>query len=194
RPVVTDDRRHLAVIADDDETAVGPQRQGRHDGLRDRHLRRLVENDAVDEVMAEEILLHHVVDAARRGGDDAPGLPDDRVDDLTLLHLAAEWRNAVIDLPAWSLAEERHVDETAVEKARHHLRVLREETMQRLLRIADIAEQDVGRRVCLAAQEDATGPAGGHRTLDPGEERVRCREALAGPWRPLDDKDGIIAV
>ncbi len=55
-PVVLDDGRHLAVVAHHDDLAVRPQRQGRHDRLGQVHLRGLVQHQAVDEVMAEDLL------------------------------------------------------------------------------------------------------------------------------------------
>ena len=55
-PVVLDDRRHLAVVADDDQLAIRLERQGRHHRLGQVHLRGLVEHQGVDEVVAEELL------------------------------------------------------------------------------------------------------------------------------------------
>ena len=192
-PIVLDDRRHLAVVADDDQVAVGPQGQGGHRRLGQVHLRGLVEDQAVGDGVAEELLrpavLEQPADPRRRRGEDAPALAQDGVGGARLARRAvavaveADCAGGRRALPPH--AEERDVEQARVEVGVEDCGVRLAQLAQAPLRLGDILEQDVGGRVGLAGEEGAVVEVGGHRALQPREEGEGGRVALAGAGRPL---------
>ena len=201
-PVVLDDRRHLAVVADDDEAAVGRQGEGGHDRFRQVHLRGLVEDQAVGEVVAEEIfgpaVLDQTVDAAGGGRDHAPARGLDRLDGLGCARIAlavfGEGDDAGGDGAARAEAEEGDVEQAGIEVGGEELGVGGGPAAQQLLDFHHVVEEDVGGRVGLAGEEGAEPLIGGHGALEAGEEGEGGGVALAGAGRTLDEEERGAAV
>ena len=193
RPVVLDDRRHLAVVADDHQPAVRRQGQGRHDRFRQVHLRGLVEDQAVGEVVPEELLgpplLDQTVRAARGRRHHAPSRRLDRLDGLRRPRLPlvvfGQGDHAGGHGAARPDAEEGDVQQARIEVGGEDLGVGDGEPAQHLPHLDHVLQEDVGRRVGLAGEEGAEVLVGGHGALEAGEEGEGGRVALAGAGRTL---------
>ena len=198
-PVVLDDRRHLAVVADDDDLAGGVEQPGGHQRLGQVHLRSLVEHEAVDRpelLLCLPVRLVQDPDRSRQGAEDEvfvrrQALESDPVvrPGLVLFVFAPHSMNPLGQGAAWLAAQDRNAEQPLVKVASEEPRVADRPPAQIFPRLDDPEHENVGRRVGLAAGGDPEGAASHQRALHPGQDREGGRVALAGAGRPLNQQE-----
>ncbi len=201
-PVVLDDRRHLPVVADYDQVAIKLEREGRHHRFRQVHLGRFVQNQRVDEMVAEELgapsITDEVVDTAGRRADDTPALPFDRLDGFGVSRKFPVLRPERLDLFRQLLAgidsKARNVQQSGVEVPCKDLGLGRLHLRKGRPGGDDVLEEHVRGRVGLAREDDPVVPPRGHGALHPCQHGEATCEALASARRPLDHQGRNVAM
>ncbi len=202
RPVVLDDRRHLAVVPDDHQPAVRGQGQGGHDRFRQVHLGSLVEDQAVGEVMPEEVLGPPLLDqAVYATGGRRHHAPPRRLEGFDGLRCARipvvvsrQGDDAERHVATGSKAEERDVQQPGIEIGGEDLGVGGGPAAQHLPHLHHVLQEHIRRRMGLAGEEDAEVFTGRHGTLEAGEEGKGGGVALAGAGRALHEEERGAAV
>ena len=198
-PVVLDDRRHLPVVADDDQLAVRLQRQRRHDRLGQVHLDGLVQHQQVAELVAEDVLrpllLEHPVDAAGRDRHDRPA----RAPAITSALFGSPFSFSA-SLTRWMTPsgggslrghpEERHVEQAGVEVLRRTGSGSASRSSRSFSRTSSTFFSSTSVAACVL-QETKTRqvPLRLHRPLEPGEDGEGGASSSCPSRRPLDQQD-----
>ena len=177
--ITVDDGRQLAVVAGQDDRAVGPGGAEGDQGVGQLHLRRLVDEGHVEPGLHRAAgVAHGVVDAPHRAADDeAARVPGQQPGQPLLAHAGHIGRQPVVG---------------GVGLVAHHLDHGRAVVAQAVAaqQVADLFQDVVDGVVGESGDEDAHRAAGLSRGQHVGQQQVAEHIGLARARRPPDEAEG----